>query len=173
MNRTRLFLILTLLLLAVDQAVKAWARGTFAIGESPGYPWPGVFELTLVYNQGIAFGMLQGKSIWFAPVAIVIVVMAYRFVTQHPQERRFVHVAAALVAAGAIGNMIDRLWLGKVTDMFYARFINFPVFNVADICITVGAILFGLRFAFEKAFAPLPAQNSEANPKVSVEQSQH
>ncbi|MBL8047045.1 MAG: signal peptidase II [Chthonomonas sp.] len=169
MKRARLFLVISLLFLVLDQVVKAWARGRFQLHESPGFPWPGVFEFTLVYNQGIAFGMMKGMSILFTPVAIAIVVMAYRFVANHPGERVFVHVAAGLVAAGAVGNMIDRIWLGKVTDMFWARFINFPVFNVADVCITIGAVLFGIRFVFERAFAPTPLANPEVAPKVSAE----
>lgn len=169
MKRVRLFIVIATVMLIVDQLVKAWARGRFDLHESPGFPWPGVFEFTLVYNQGIAFGMFKGMSIIFTPVALLIVAMAYRFVAHHEGERRFVHVAAGLVAAGALGNMIDRIVLGRVTDMFWARFINFPVFNVADVCITVGATLFGLRFIFENTFGPKPSVNPEVAPKVSPE----
>jgi signal peptidase II len=55
----------------------------------------------------------------------------------------------ALLCAGAIGNLIDRLALGRVTDMFWLRFIDFPVFNVADVCITIAGVLLGLSVVAE------------------------
>lgn len=135
--------------LALDQGVKAWVRGSLVLGEKIALPIPNVFELTLTYNKGIAFGFFQGSGVRFAPVAILITIWAFVFCRQHPSERRWVHIAAALLASGAIGNLIDRVWLGKVTDMLWFRAINFPVFNIADSCITIGAILFALRFIFE------------------------
>jgi signal peptidase II len=144
------------LLLIIDQLVKAWVRKTFVVGEAPGYPIPGFFEITLTYNQGIAFGLFQGLGVLFAPIAVVISFMALGFCQKHPQEPRITHLALGLLASGAIGNLIDRVWLHRVTDMFWVRFIHFPVFNVADACITVGAILLGIRFVFEARFAPKP-----------------
>ncbi|MCE9560214.1 MAG: signal peptidase II [Armatimonadetes bacterium] len=154
MKVPRLYLVLFFLGVLLDQVVKAWARGTFMQGQAGGAPWPGVFEFTLVYNKGIAFGMLPGGGILFAPVALLITGMTFRFCLMHPQESRLTHVAMGLLGAGAIGNLIDRLILKHVTDMFWFRAINFPVFNVADAFITIGAILFGLRFVFESKFAP-------------------
>ena len=127
--------------LVVDQVVKAWARGAAENVEGRViYPlWPGVFELKLLYNRGIAFGMLQGMGVWLAPIAIAITVAAAYHVYKNPRESKVVHFGLALLAAGAIGNVIDRIWLGKVTDMFWFRLIDFPVFNVADSCITIAA----------------------------------
>lgn len=144
-----LFCAVFVVTLIADQLIKAWARKTFVVHEAPGFPFPGVFEFTLTYNKGIAFGMLQGLGVIFAPVAILIAVMAFRFCWKHPAESRLTHFALALLASGAVGNLIDRAWLGKVTDMFWLRLINFPVFNFADACITAGAVLLGFRFIFE------------------------
>lgn len=124
-------------MLVLDQAVKAWARG--AEGQFGGRPWPGVFELTLTYNEGIAFGKLQGYGEFLTPVALIIAGFAVRYSWKHPHDGLWNHLTAALLASGAIGNMIDRLWLGKVTDMFWIRAINFPVFNIADVCISIAA----------------------------------
>lgn len=159
-----------LALLVIDQVVKAWARDTFAVHESPGYPFPGFFELTLTYNQGIAFGLLQGLGVLFAPVALVIAGFAGWYCHRHPNEPRITHFALALLAAGAVGNLIDRVFLGKVTDMFWVRFIQFPVFNVADICITVGAILLGIRFVFEHKLAPAATPQPPAETVSAADQ---
>jgi signal peptidase II len=151
-------------LLALDQAVKAWARNAFEVGQSPGFPFPGFFELTLTYNKGIAFGMFEGGGRFFAPVAIVISLMALHFCWKNPNEPRMSHFALAMLASGAIGNMIDRVWLGKVTDMFWLRAINFPVFNIADACITVGAVLLGIRFLFERKPEATPVEKPITTP---------
>lgn len=128
-------------MLVLDQLVKAWVRHSLVPGQKPGPPWPGVFEITLTFNRGIAFGMAQGSGIFVAPVAIGIAVAASVYSLRHPKESVLTHVAMALLGAGAIGNLVDRVYFGQVTDMFWARIINFPVFNVADACITVAACL--------------------------------
>ena len=124
------------LLLIVDQLVKAWVRGNLRLEESRAW-WPGVFELRRTYNEGIAFGMLRGKGVWLTPVAVVIAVGAVWYVYRHPKESRWNHAAFGLLAAGAVGNLYDRVVMRQVTDMFWFRLIDFPVFNVADACITV------------------------------------
>ncbi|HRF59053.1 MAG TPA: signal peptidase II [Fimbriimonadaceae bacterium] len=143
------YIVVAVLLLALDQIVKAWARGALVPGEKIAVPWPGVFEITLTYNHGIAFGLFQGAGILFAPIALGITVGTTWYVFRHPHEARLTHFAMGMLASGAIGNLIDRVWLGKVTDMFWLRIIDFPVFNIADACITVSAVLLGIRWIFE------------------------
>lgn len=145
MKARTLFYILTVGLLALDQAVKAWARGALAERESIAV-WPGVFELKLTYNEGVAFGMLQGFGHLLAPIAIGIAAFAAWHVYKHPNEGKLTTWGLALLAAGALGNLYDRLAHGKVTDMFYARIIDFPIFNVADVCITFAAIILILKW---------------------------
>ena len=140
----RLFVVLAPLMLAVDQLVKVWARtaASGAEGRTLSALWPGVFELKLVFNEGVAFGMLQGAGIFLAPVAIGIAAVSAWYSWRHPDDPVSHHVTAALLTAGALGNLVDRVTNGRVTDMFWIRLINFPVFNVADVCITVaGAML--------------------------------
>jgi len=151
-------------MLAIDQLTKWWVRAKLAETESIGLPWPNVFEIKLVYNEGIAFGMFQGFGVLLAPIAIGIAVIAARYSMRHPHESRWIHVGMALLAAGAVGNLIDRLALGKVTDMFWLRLghitgdrlSDFPVFNVADVCITAAAVLLILKWAGETK--PRPAE---------------
>lgn len=154
-------------LLAVDQASKAWTREALDPGQSLPYPLPGVFELTLTYNEGIAFGLFQGLGVFTAPIAILIAVVAAVYSHRALHEGRLIHFALGLLASGSIGNLIDRLWLGKVTDMFWIRLINFPVFNVADACITVGAGLLAYKWtreAFESDSEPTTDTSEEAAP---------
>jgi signal peptidase II len=76
-----------------------------------------------------------------APVAVLIAIIALFYSRRNPHEGPWTHVAMGLLAAGALGNLYDRLALGHVTDMIYIAAINFPVFNVADACITVAACM--------------------------------
>jgi len=140
----RLFGILTLLLFLVDQLVKVWARSAANGIENTvlSSVWPNVFELKLVFNRGVAFGMFQGAGLFLTPIAVSIIAVSIWYSWKHPNDKPLSHVTAALLASGALGNMIDRIMHGQVTDIFWIRAINFPVFNVADICITVaGALL--------------------------------
>lgn len=131
-------------MLALDQAVKAWVRGAIPQrGSIGGLPIPGFFELTLTYNEGIAFGLFQGAAVFMTPIAIAIAFGAAWYSYRHPKEPAITHVAMGLLASGALGNLYDRLVYRKVTDMFWFRAINFPVFNVADaaICIATGLLI--------------------------------
>jgi signal peptidase II len=148
---TRLFFWVAGVALALDQAVKFWVR--FAAegieGRSLAVVWPNVFELKLVYNEGIAFGMFQGAGVWLTPVAALIAGGATWYSLRHKHEPKSTHVTMALLCAGALGNLFDRIALGKVTDMFWIRAIDFPVFNVADVCITVAGVMLGISVIAE------------------------
>ena len=136
------FLLTGLVMLGLDQLVKAWVRGAVPVhGSLGGKPFPGIFEITLTYNEGIAFGMLQGMGPLLAPVAVVIAIASAWYSFRHPEEFWLSHVAMGLLASGALGNLYDRVVAHKVTDMFWFRLIDFPVFNIADSCITVATVL--------------------------------
>ena len=129
-------------MLAVDQLVKGWVRHSIPQGASIGKPFPGFFEITLTYNQGIAFGLFQGKASLMTPIALAIAIGAAWYSYRHSNEGPLTHLAMGLLASGALGNLYDRLFDPHgVTDMFWFRAISFPVFNVADSCITVATIL--------------------------------
>jgi len=149
--------------LALDQYVKAWSR--HAADDFPGRTfftlWPGVFELKLTFNEGIAFGWLQNKGIFLAPVAVAIAVGAVWYNLSHPYESRWAHASAALLASGALGNLYDRVVLHRVTDMFYFRLIDFPVFNVADACITAAACMLIISWIREAVQQPPVVEKSD------------
>ncbi len=170
-DRRDLFWTVFLGFFALDQGVKAWIQASLPVhGSFSGKPWPGVFELTLTYNKGIAFGMMQGAGQFMTPIALFISLMAGFYCLRHAREPWPVHIAMGLLASGAIGNLVDRVRFGQVTDMFWIRIIDFPVFNIADACITVAASLLILTWMTEgmrSGKKPAPPSASSGRPESS------
>lgn len=114
----------------------------------------GVLELNYLENKGAAFGMLQNQKAFFIFVAVVILgVIGYvLFKVPERKKYRILHLLLSLIAAGAIGNMIDRIRFDYVVDFIYFVLINFPIFNVADIYVTVStvALVFLLLFVYKE-----------------------
>lgn len=112
--------------------------------------WTGVFELLYSENRGAAFGMLQGKQIFFLFVAIAVLSVAVFSVIRMPATKKYLplHVIAMFLSAGAVGNMIDRFTRGYVVDFLYFRLIDFPIFNVADCYVTISMFFFIILFFF-------------------------
>ena len=109
-----------------------------------------VFELYYLENRGAAFGIFQGKRVIFLIITIIILVfLAYCF-WRIPYTRKYATLRGVLVliAAGAVGNFIDRMYNGYVVDFFYFKVINFPIFNVADIYVTCSAIFLAVLLIF-------------------------
>lgn len=109
---------------------------------------PGVLDLTHVRNAGAAFGLFPGRQpIFVATSAVVMVVIAAYWRRARPTEWPIV-VAMGAVSAGAIGNLADRITLGLVTDFLAFSFVDFPVFNIADMGIVVGVGILVLWLLF-------------------------
>lgn len=108
-----------------------------------------VFELTYVENKGAAWSILENQ-IWFfiLMTVIILALIAYAFYKKMIYTK-LGQISLVLICAGAIGNLIDRITHGYVIDMFSFKLINFPVFNVADICIVCGGILFVYYMMFQ------------------------
>jgi len=127
---------------------------------------PGLLNLTYVHNVGAAFGLFPGRQpVFIATSLFVLFVVAAYWRRAKPREA-FVVVALALVCAGALGNLIDRAVLGQVTDFFEFAFVEFPVFNVADMAIIggVGVLMLWILFPVHDE-----ASSSTADVDVSVE----
>lgn len=103
--------------------------------------WPGVFELEYRENTGAAFSIMQGQS-WFLIgfTTLALVAVAVFLIRSSLNRSLWVRVAGSLILAGGIGNLIDRAFRGFVVDFLYFSLIDFPVFNVADCCVVIGAI---------------------------------
>ena len=145
-----LYIIAVLLMIALDQAVKLWAltslqaQHTIPLIEN-------VFHLTYVENRGAAFSLFaQFDSRWiFVALACVITVVILIALQKNYMQTVLGRWSLVLIAAGALGNAIDRVAHGFVLDLFDFRLIHFPVFNVADIFICIGGALFVIYFMFQ------------------------
>ena len=110
----------------------------------------GVFELHYLENRGAAFGMLQGQKVFFVCITLVILVaIAYVFIKM-PCEKKYnkLNIALVFIVSGAIGNLIDRVSYNYVIDFLYFSLIDFPVFNVADIYVTLASAYFAILVLF-------------------------
>ena len=101
-----------------------------------------VFELNYLENRGAAFGMMQNKQWFFLIVSVVFVSLIVFILYRMPVQKKFfiAEIILVLLLSGAIGNMIDRVVQNYVVDFFYFVLIDFPVFNVADIYVTVSSV---------------------------------
>lgn len=136
-------LLTALFVVAGDQFSKSWVRANLAIGQS--IPQTGFPRLTHVYNTGSAFGLFSGQSFPLTIIALfgvaVIVVYAFLVHRRYPfLDNQLSKIALGLVLGGTIGNLIDRLQFGFVTDFIDFGF--WPAFNLADSSIVVGVFIF-------------------------------
>ncbi len=129
-------------LLALDQVTKCLAEA-FLSGDRGISLIPGVFSLYYLQNRGAAFGMLSGRQWFFVLIALVMLAFAVYVYFCLPQASHYhlLRAVCLLIAAGAIGNMLDRIFRHYVVDFLYFSWIDFPVFNVADCYVCVGAAL--------------------------------
>lgn len=144
-RRTRdrgVFLAVTGVVLALDQATKELVRQWLAIGDR----WPGddawisrFFTLTHVSNTGISFGMLRGQSDVLVVLSLAIIAVLLHYRRRAPAGAPWLNLALGLQVGGALGNLLDRVRIGHVTDFLDFQF--WPVFNVADSSIFVGVLV--------------------------------
>ena len=133
------YALLAAALVAVDQLVKYLVLQNIPLGGHVPFI-PHLVELTYVQNTGAAFALFEEHTWLLALVSlamsVVLVVALWKGFFRHPLGR----LTLTLLLAGAVGNLIDRVFRGFVVDMFNVLFMNFAVFNVADICVVVGGI---------------------------------
>ena len=135
-----IFAVLSLAILALDQWVKYWITVNLPLGESMPL-LPGFMQLRTVHNYGAAWSSFSGMR-WLLVAVTSVIVLAVAYVLVQRIVRHPIGVAACfLILSGGLGNIIDRVRLGYVVDMFDFQFMNYPVFNVADIAVVCGAVL--------------------------------
>lgn len=139
-RRLALFALVAAAVVALDQLSKAAARSALVPGE-PVTLVPGVMDLSLVYNTGAAFSLGEGGGPLFVLLAAAILVAGLVVAWRRADVPLPLVLAVAAVAGGGVGNAIDRVALGAVTDFFKTTFVDFAVFNVADIFVTCGVVL--------------------------------
>ena len=131
------FILLAVLLL--DQLSKVLVLRKMSFGQSIPVI-PSLFHLTLIGNTGIAFGLFKGNSDFLVGVGLLVLVWIYRLLRKRQIQSRMALIGLGLVSGGAMGNLIDRFRYGYVID--FLDFRVWPVFNIADTCISVGTALF-------------------------------
>ena len=162
-----LYAILAVLLVIADQVSKYLVRTHIFLGQDIPFI-PHVLELTYVKNTGAAWSILNEHTWLLTLVSAVVVAVICGLVAKKFFTGWVGLTSAALLLAGGVGNLIDRAVFGYVTDMLQTVFMDFPVFNIADCCITVGTVLLCIYVIFilkdEKKEAPhdsdLPADGN-------------
>lgn len=154
------YAIVTVIVLILDQLLKFWTTKNIPllpadptaeqIAESIHELIPGFIHLTNIHNDGAAFSILEGARWFFVVITVVFVIAVVVLISQEIIRGPLGRWSAVLVMAGAISNGLDRALYGYVVDMFEFEFMNFAIFNLADIFITVCGILFCIYILFEK-----------------------
>lgn len=132
--------IVAFLVTVIDQTIKKWTTNSLQLHESR-EGIEGVFDFFYIRNEGAGWGILQGQMWFFYIVTLFIMAYVVYLIYKHRQSNLWLKITYGLLLGGALGNFIDRLLLGYVIDMFRLSFINFPIFNIADVALSVGIFL--------------------------------
>ncbi len=146
-------IIVIALLTSLDQFTKFVIKSKFKLYESKEVIKK-VFAITYIQNKGAAWGVMQGKRIFFLILTVLVVIGCFYILYNIIDNRKYIMLTICVIflISGAVGNMIDRFKLGYVVDFFDFKLIDFPVFNVADIYVTVSLflILFLMIFIYKE-----------------------
>lgn len=139
------WIIIALILAAADQIIKYFVVSGMSVGETA-FSVLNIFDITYLQNKGAAFSILSGRLSLLSLISAAFCVGAVIYWIRKKPGHPLLKTAIVMMFSGALGNGIDRIFRGFVVDYISASFINFPVFNLADICITVGAALLAVYF---------------------------
>ena len=139
-RETAVYLALSALLLLADWFSKRWAETVLAAVETMPL-LEGIVSLRYAENTGAAFSALSGSTVLLTVFSLAVCAVILFYLIRHPELGALSKLSLSMVFAGGVGNLIDRITRGYVVDFFELQFIEFAIFNVADICITVGAAL--------------------------------
>lgn len=140
-----IYIIIIILGLILDRVSKVYAINNFIENPIEGP----LINLTYLENRGAAFGILQDKRLFFLLITIAIVCyLLYYFYKSYKANPTILNVSLSMIIAGALGNFYDRLINGYVVDFIEFSFFNFPVFNIADIFVTLGCALMIIYIIF-------------------------
>ena len=161
--------LITVICIVLDQLTKYLAV-RFLSG-IPTYPLiENVIHFTYVENRGAAFGMLQNAQVFFIIATVIACgAMLYFMIKEYKRMHTAMRISLALIFAGALGNFIDRVALGYVRDMLYFKLIDFPVFNVADSAICIGAAILIIDVLFFKGKTFIDSLDKKKNTDGSEE----
>lgn len=135
------FTVVALMGIFLDRLTKSLAVIYLSDGHAEPFI-PGVMDFSLIYNTGAAWGLFDGARVFFLVMMALALIGIVVYLSYFRRHTALQVIGLGLIAAGAIGNGIDRATTGEVVDFLHTLFISFPSFNIADSCITVGVILF-------------------------------
>lgn len=135
-----IYYIIAMILIGLDQLSKYLTVQEIALGEVVPVI-PNILSLTYIRNSGAAWSILEDQMIFFYVITVVVVGALIYFLHTEGKKSPIASTGIAFIMGGAIGNFIDRLHLKYVIDMIRLEFINFPIFNVADMALTIGVII--------------------------------
>ena len=144
-----LFLAITVIAVWFDQFTKKWALAN--LGDHQPVPLiEGILEFLRIENHGAAFGILQGQMSFFYIISAIVGIVILYILLRMPCEAKYfpLLVTVSFIAAGAVGNLIDRVFRKSVVDFIYFKPIEFPVFNVADIYVTTATAVMMILVLF-------------------------
>ena len=159
-----LYAMIVFALIAADQGLKYWVVRHLMLGESAPF-LPGVIQLTRLHNTGAAWSSFSGMTAVLAAVTVVLMAgilwLLMKKIVRHP-----LGVAGCLLLlGGGVGNLIDRVARGYVVDMFDLQMFSYPIFNLADCFVVIGAVLGGVYYLFfyEKTDKKESSHDSDAD----------
>ena len=136
------------LIIIFDQLTKFFVVQNITLNSEVVSVVPKIFSFVHVHNPGAAFSILQGKIEFLSCISLAFCVGVIWYMIIKKPKNKVLRISTMLLFAGAIGNVIDRIFRGYVVDFIKVLFINFPVFNLADIAITCGAALLIIYILF-------------------------
>ncbi len=157
----------------LDRITKTYFEGTLAIGEAASGPLPSIFTWTLVHNTGGAWGIFSDATVALGVFALLVSIGVGVFALFFNKGATWIETASlALIVAGGFGNAVDRFAFGYVVDFINFSFIDFPVFNIADIGVTVGMVVFFVALLI-RTFREGKTSPEVAGGEVSLEVDPH
>ncbi len=134
-----IYILISIGILALDIFTKYLAKTVFTVNEIAVIK--DILYFTYVENRGAAFGILQNKQWFFVIVTLLIIFAMLFYLIKYKPESKLLKLSLVFIMLGGIGNLIDRIRFGYVVDFIDVRVINYPVFNVADCFVVIGAVL--------------------------------
>lgn len=144
-----IYFILAIILAIADQFVKYWVVANLELGQQTAL-LPNILSLYHIRNTGAAWSIFEGKMWFFTIISVVAIAVLSYLLVKYYRNGRIFSLGIALILGGTLGNFIDRIRLGYVVDMFKTDFIQFPIFNLADVELTIGVIFIFIYILFEE-----------------------
>ena len=135
-------------LLSLDLITKAIFEKLYETGEATIAVIPGVFGFTYAKNTGAAFSLFSNSTALLTILSVLFVLGFFFFFFYNHHQNFWYLFGFVCIVSGAVGNMVDRIWLSYVRDFLQFLFVNFPIFNIADVLLTIGMISFAVYIFF-------------------------